>query len=103
MLKKRVLKSDKIKCIPVDFGWNDVGGFNSLEDLFESDQNGNIVKNARYVQVDSSDNIIISDNSYKLITSIGVSNIIIVQTKDALLVCNKDDSQNIKALLKKLN
>jgi len=96
-------KSQIIQCIPVDFGWNDVGGFNSLEEVFDKDKDNNITKNAKYVQVDSSNNIIISDRESRLITSIGVSNMVIVDTKDALLVCNKDDSQRIKELLKKLS
>ncbi|QWB95437.1 mannose-1-phosphate guanyltransferase [Mycoplasmatota bacterium] len=95
-------KSQLIQCIPVDFGWNDVGGFKSLEEVFEKDNNNNIIKNVRYIQVDSSNNIVISDRESRLITSIGVSNMVIVDTKDALLVCNKDDSQRIKELLKKI-
>jgi mannose-1-phosphate guanylyltransferase len=95
-------KSQLIQCIPVDFGWNDVGGFNSLEEVFEKDVDGNVIKNAKYIQVDSNNNIIISDRSTRLITTIGVSNMIIVDTSDALLVCNKNDSQRIKELLKKI-
>jgi mannose-1-phosphate guanylyltransferase len=93
-------KSQRIICIPVDFGWNDVGGFNSLEEVFEKDKNLNIIKDAYYVQLDSFNNIIISDDKSKLITSIGVSNMIIVQTKHALLICHKNESQKIKELLK---
>lgn len=96
-------KSRIIQCIPVDFGWNDVGGFNSLEEVFEKDIYKNIVKNAKYIQIDSNNNIIISIKENKLITSIGVSNMIIVDTDEALLVCNKNDSQRIKDLLKKIN
>jgi mannose-1-phosphate guanylyltransferase len=95
-------KSQLIQCIPVDFGWNDVGGFNSLEDVFEKDIDGNVVKKVKYIQVDSNNNIIISDRSSRLITTIGVKNMIIVDTNDALLVCNKDDSQRIKELLRKI-
>lgn len=95
-------KSQIIQCIPVDFGWNDIGGFNSLEEVFESDNHNNIVKNVKYVQVDSQNNIVISDRQSRLVTSIGVSNMVIVDTEEALLVCNKDDSQRIKELLKKL-
>jgi mannose-1-phosphate guanylyltransferase len=95
-------KSQLIMCIPVDFGWNDVGGFNSLEEVFVKDKDLNIIKDSYYVQVDSFNNMIISDDSSKLITSIGVSNMIIVQTKHALLICHKDESQKIKALLKKI-
>jgi mannose-1-phosphate guanylyltransferase len=95
-------KSQLIMCIPVDFGWNDVGGFNSLEEVFVKDKDFNIIKDSYYVQVDSFNNMIISDDSSKLITSIGVSNMIIVQTKHALLICHKDESQKIKVLLKKI-
>ena len=95
-------KSDLIKCLPVDIGWNDVGGYNSLADLFEKDQSNNIVKNARYVFVDSNNNIIISESNDKLITTIGVENMIIVDSKNGLLVCNRDNAQRIKELLKLL-
>jgi mannose-1-phosphate guanylyltransferase len=95
-------KSQLIMCIPVDFGWNDVGGFNSLEEVFSKDKDLNIIKDAYYIQVDSFNNMIISDDNSKLITSIGVSNMIIVQTKHALLICHKDESQKIKTLLKKI-
>jgi mannose-1-phosphate guanylyltransferase len=95
-------KSQIIECIPVDFGWNDVGGFKSLEEVFEKDNDNNIIKDVKYIHVDSTDNILISDKKSRLITSIGVTNMIVVDTKDALLICNKDDSQRIKELLKKL-
>lgn len=96
-------KSDLIQCIPVDIGWNDIGDFNSLEEFFEKDLNENIIKNVKYVQVDSTNNIIISNKESRLVTSIGISNMIIVDTKDALLICKKSDSQRIKELLKKLS
>jgi mannose-1-phosphate guanylyltransferase len=95
-------KSNLIMCIPVDFGWNDIGGFNALEEVFEKDSDLNIIKDAYYVQVDSSNNIVLSDDPKKLITSIGVYNMIIVSTKDALLICQKEDAQKIKVLLKKI-
>ena len=57
----------------------------------------------KYIQVDSTNNIIISDKESRLVTSIGISNMIIVDTKDALLICKKSDSQRIKELLKKLS
>ena len=96
-------KTQIIQCIPVDFGWNDVGGFNSLEEVFLKDNQDNIVKNAMYVQVDSNNNIIISDRDDRLITSIGMSNMVVVDTSEALLICHKSDTQRIKELLKKLS
>jgi mannose-1-phosphate guanylyltransferase len=96
-------KSKIIKCVPVDIGWNDVGGYNSLEGLFPKDEFNNTVKNAKYVHVDSRDNIIISDKKDRLITTIGIENSIVVDSKNGLLICNRDDAQRIKELLKKLS
>jgi mannose-1-phosphate guanylyltransferase len=95
-------KSDRIKCIPVDIGWNDVGGYNSLDGLFPKDSNDNTVKHAKYMHVDSRNNIIISEKKDRLITTIGVDNMIVVDSENGLLVCNRDDAQRIKELLKKL-
>ncbi len=52
--------------------------------------------------VDSSNNIVISDNPKKLITSIGISNTIIVDTKNGLLISKRNDAQKIKEILKLL-
>jgi mannose-1-phosphate guanylyltransferase len=95
-------KSEKIICIPVEFGWNDIGGYNSLEEVFNTDSHGNVVKDCNYVFVDSSNNIVISDNPKKLITSIGISNTIIVDTKNGLLISKRNDAQKIKEILKLL-
>jgi len=98
-----VMEHSKIvKCIPVDFGWNDVGGYNSLDEIFPKDESGNIIKDCNYIYVDSNNNIVISDNHNKLITSIGVSNMIIVDSKDGLLICNRSQSQRIKEIIKKI-
>ena len=95
-------KSQKIMCIPVDFGWNDVGGYNSLEEMYESDKLKNTVINCRYSYIDSNNNIVISDEKDKLITSIGVSNCVIVNSKNGLLVCDREKTEKIKELLKKI-
>jgi len=92
-------KSIIIKCIPVDIGWNDVGGYNSFENLLPKDNNGNISKNAKYVYIDSKNNIVISVNKNKLITTIGIENTVIVDSANGILVCNRDNAQRIKELL----
>lgn len=95
-------KSNILYCIPVDFGWNDIGSFNSLEEILEKNKNNNVIKNAKYIQIDSKNNIIISDKKERLITSVGLSNMIVVDTEDALMICDKDNSSKIKLLLKKI-
>jgi mannose-1-phosphate guanylyltransferase len=96
-------KSDLIQCIPVDFGWNDVGDFRSLEYYIKKDRNNNIIKDVRYICMDSTNNIILSDQKNKIISSIGLNNMIVVDTKKALLICKKEESQKIKELVKKIN
>lgn len=90
-------RSVKIKVIPSDFGWNDIGSFSALADVFIPDHNGNIVRDSALRQLDSNNNIIISDQ-YD-VGVIGVSDLIIVQTQGKLLVCHKDRAQDIKKIL----
>lgn len=90
-------RSIKIKVIPSDFGWNDIGSFNALMDVFEPDDQGNVVRNSRLRGIDCKDNVIITD-SYD-VGAIGVSHLVIVQTNGKLLVCNKDRAQEIKKIL----
>jgi len=91
-------RSTRIKVIPSDFGWNDIGSFSALADVFVPDDAGNIVRNSALRRLDSHNNIIISDN-YD-VGVIGVSDIIVVQTQGKLLICHKDRAQEIKKILK---
>lgn len=95
-------KSKLIKCIPVDFGWNDVGSFESLSEIFSVDENKNVYKDCKYIYLDSQNNIVISNKNDNLITTIGVSNMIIVVTDKSTLICKRGQDQKIKELLKKI-
>lgn len=90
-------RSVKIKVIPSDFGWNDIGSFSALSDVFIPDQNGNIIRNSALRQLDCKNNIVVSDH-YD-VGVLGVSDLIIVQTQGKLLVCHKDRAQEIKKIL----
>ncbi|MBZ4682759.1 MAG: mannose-phosphate guanylyltransferase [Fusobacteriaceae bacterium] len=91
-------KSSDIKVIPVDFGWNDIGSFPALDDVFPKDENGNVVKNSHAININSKNNIIIGNNK-KIIATLGVKDLVIVETDDALLVCDKNSAQQIKKLM----
>ncbi|MDO5089714.1 MAG: sugar phosphate nucleotidyltransferase, partial [Leptotrichiaceae bacterium] len=91
-----------VSVIPVDMGWNDVGSFKSLEDVFSKDENGNIIKSEKYEDIESEGNIIINKENHKIIAAIGLEDIVIVNTEDALLVCSKEKSQEIKKILGKI-
>lgn len=91
-----------VSVIPVDIDWNDVGNFKSLEDIFPKDKDSNVVRASHFEQIDSEGNIVINKEDDKIIATIGLENIVIVNTKDALLVCHKDKSQEVKKILNKI-
>ena len=91
-----------VSVIPVDIDWNDVGNFKSLEDIFPKDEDNNVVQTDYFEQIESEGNIVINKENNKIIATIGIENIVIVNTKDALLICHKDKSQEVKKILNKI-
>lgn len=92
--------ADNIKVIPVDFGWNDVGSFPALDEVFDKNENGSVVRGTSVIEIDSRNNIVISEGKRRKVATVGVENLIIVETDDAVLVCSKEDAQHIKKVLK---
>jgi len=79
-----------------DFGWSDVGAWSALGDLWPRDDQDN-ARRGHVVAVETRGNIVC--NPGKLTALIGVENLVIVQTKDVLLVCRKDRDQDVKKIL----
>ncbi|AGB18544.1 mannose-1-phosphate guanylyltransferase [Thermoanaerobacterium thermosaccharolyticum] len=92
-------KANNVYVVPGDFGWDDVGSWTSIERLYEKDENGNVIK-GNVVSVDTKKCIITGND--KLIATLGIEDVIIVDTEDALLICSKDKAQNVKEVLKEL-
>lgn len=92
-------RTDDALVIPGDFGWNDVGSWDALGAIFPSDENGNIIK-ADYIGIDTNECIIYGDK--KLITTVGLKDIVVVDTDDAIMVCNKNKAQDVKQIVDKL-
>ena len=89
-------KSSDIKVVPGEFGWNDVGSWDMLGVLHESDGNGNIsVGNT--LSIDTNNSIIYS--SGKLVATVGIDDLIVVETPDAIMVCPKDKAQDVKKIV----
>jgi mannose-1-phosphate guanylyltransferase len=86
-----------------DFGWSDVGAWSSLLNIWPKDQEGNALR-AESMLLDSENCLVYSRD--KLTALIGVKDLIVVDTPDALLICHKDQDQKVKdivGLLKKSN
>ena len=92
-------KAKNIFTIPGNFGWDDVGSWLALERFNRADENCNILQ-GDIVTVDSKNNIICGND--RMIAVVGLDNIVIVQTKDAILVCNKDNVNDIKKVVNQL-
>lgn len=90
-------KTDKAATLPMDCGWSDIGSWNSLADLLESDENNNVL-DPHVVTMDSKNCFVKSDGT--LINLLGVEDLIVVADDDAILICHKDKSQDIKQLVK---
>jgi len=88
----------EVKIIPADFGWSDVGTWESIHDELIKNPGDNVIQ-ANCVSVDTKGSLIKSDNPNKIIATIGLENIVIIDTPDALLICPKDRSQDVKKIV----
>jgi mannose-1-phosphate guanylyltransferase len=88
-------RADNALCLPIDVDWSDVGSWNSLEEIWDCDCDGNAVR-GEVVSIQSKDCVV--DSPHKLTALIGAEDLIIVDTPDALLICRKDQAQDVKKL-----
>jgi len=93
-------KSNNIVAIPLSFGWDDVGTWSSLYDVSKKDSNGNVL-DGDIITKNTSNCYIKSDGH--LIATIGVKDLIVVNTPNATLISSKDDSGNVKKIVELLN
>ncbi|WP_067052298.1 mannose-1-phosphate guanylyltransferase/mannose-6-phosphate isomerase [Methanofollis ethanolicus] len=84
-------KTDRAAVVPLATAWSDVGSFDALYQVSDKDGQGNAVK-GEYLGIHSGNNLVISD---RLVATIGLSDLAIVDTADALLVCPKAESQYV--------
>ncbi len=95
-----IMESAKnVYVLPVDFGWNDLGTWGSLYDKLSKDESNNAIVNAKTLFKDANNNMVRSQLGKKIIVQ-GLSNYIIVETKDTILICPKSEEQEIKELSK---
>lgn len=95
-------KSDKVKVIPSDIAWSDLGSFDALYEELPKDADGNasdLIKNSKLIIQNSKDNLIISE---KKVAAIDVDDLIVIDTADALLISRKGSSQKVKEVVAQL-
>ncbi|MFQ5992739.1 MAG: mannose-1-phosphate guanylyltransferase/mannose-6-phosphate isomerase [Nitrospiraceae bacterium] len=92
-------RSARATMIPVDFRWSDVGNWSSLEEVATQNKSGNVVS-GNVVDLESRDSILYAGN--RVVATIGLSGMVIVDTPDATLVCPKTRAQDVKQVVEVL-
>jgi mannose-1-phosphate guanylyltransferase len=92
-------QSMNVKVVPSDIGWSDLGSFETLNDELPKDKDNNTISE-HYIGIDSSRNLIMSND--RMIATIDVDDLIIVDTPDALLISKQGSSQKVKEIVAEL-
>ncbi len=88
-------KSDKIALVKLESDWNDLGSWASIYDTEKKDENGNAFV-GHVIDLESKNSLVYS--SSKLCATIGLDDIVLVETEDAILACKKDRTQDVKKI-----
>ncbi len=108
VLEPRSAKGEHLShlyCIPAEFSWNDLGSWASLyeyqlETRLRGDAEGNVAETTGHMALDAVNNYIYSP--HKFVALVGVENLVIVDTEDALLIAHRDHSQDVGKIVKEL-
>jgi mannose-1-phosphate guanylyltransferase len=108
VLEPRSAKGEHLShlyCIPAEFSWNDLGSWASLyeyqiETRLRGDAEGNVADSSGHMALDSCNNYVYSP--HKFVALVGVKNLVIVDSEDALLVAHRDHSQDVGKIVKEL-
>lgn len=96
-------KAERVAVIPaVDLGWNDVGSWESMFEVFEPDSDGNIILDADHLSLATSNSLVVSDHTGRLIVTLGLENVVVVDTQDAVLVCSRSQAQRVREIVSRL-
>jgi mannose-1-phosphate guanylyltransferase len=109
VLEPRSAKGEHLSnlyCIPAEFNWNDLGSWASLyeyqvETRLRGDAEGNVADSTGHISIEASDNYIFSPK--KFVALVGVENLVVVDTEDALLIAHRDHSQDVGKIVKELS
>jgi mannose-1-phosphate guanylyltransferase/mannose-6-phosphate isomerase len=93
-------KTDKAMMVPLDAGWSDVGSWTALYDISAKDEAGNATSGDAILE--GCRNSLVSSES-RLVAAVGVDDLVVVETKDSVLVAHKNSSQDVKAIVDRLN
>jgi len=95
-------RSTRVQVVPAEMGWSDVGSWSALPEVVAPDASGTVCINATaQVAIDSSDCLIYADK--RVVATVGVHDLIVVSTADALLICDRSRAQDVKRVVEELS
>ena len=95
--------AQRVAVIPAEgLNWSDIGSWDSLFDVLPADHTGNIIMGGQHVDLDTHDSLVYVSQEHRLIVTIGIDNLIVVDTGDVLLVCRKDQAQKVRHVVEQL-
>ncbi len=92
-------KCQRVRMMPLDAGWSDIGSWSALWEVSSSDERGNSVT-GDVITIDSTDSFVHS--SHRLVATLGVHDLVVVETPDAVLVAHKSEAQKVKEIVTQL-
>lgn len=96
-------KAERVAVLPAgNLGWRDVGSWDALFDILESNPEGNVVRGGEHIQIDTEGALIDTTQSPHPVVTIGTDNIVIIHTGDLLFVCDKKQAQRVREMVQKL-
>jgi mannose-1-phosphate guanylyltransferase len=93
-------KADRVLVVEASFDWDDIGSWRAVANYFEKDKQGNAA-NCAITALDSSNNIVFEEDG-TTVALVGVRDLIVVRTKDAILICHRHEAERIKELIGKI-
>lgn len=92
--------AEQVAVIPAaNWNWSDVGSWDSLFEVLPTDPDGNIVMGGQHLGLDTNRSLVYVSQEHRLIVTIGVSDLVLVDTGDVLLVCHKEQAQKVRQVV----
>ena len=96
-------KAQQVAVLPAGgLGWSDVGSWNSLFEVLLPDMNGNVAAGAQHLSLDTHNTLVYSGDDQRLVVTIGVDDMVVVDAGDVLMICKADQSQKVRDVVEHL-
>jgi len=96
-------KAEQVAVLPAGgLGWSDVGSWNSLFEILLPDMNGNVATSAQHLALDTHNTLVYSDDDQRLVVTIGLDDMVVVDAGDVLMICKADQSQKVRDVVEHL-